>query len=67
MPLTEVKIEGFIGTICLDHFERRNAFSAALVDGITKALESFVEARARVAILRARPGVKILVGRPRHR
>ena len=59
MPLTEVKIEGFIGTICLDHFERRNAFSAALVDGITKALESFVEARARVAILRARPGVKI--------
>ncbi len=59
MPLTEVKIEGFIGTICLDHFERRNAFSAALVDEITKALESFVEARARVAILRARPGVKI--------
>ena len=59
MPLTEVKIEGFIGTICLDHFERRNAFSAALADEITKALESFVEARARVAILRARPGVKI--------
>ena len=59
MPLTEVKIEGFIGTICLDHFERRNAFSAALAGEITKALESFVEARARVAILRARPGVKI--------
>jgi methylmalonyl-CoA decarboxylase len=59
MPLTEVKIEGFIGTICLDHFERRNAFSAALAEEITKALESFVEAHARVAILRARPGVKI--------
>ena len=29
MPLVESKIEGFVGTICLDYFEKRNAFSAA--------------------------------------
>ena len=59
MPLAETKIDGFVGTICLDHYDKRNAFSAGLADEIIRALERFVEARARVAILRARPGVKI--------
>jgi methylmalonyl-CoA decarboxylase len=59
MPMAEVKTEGYVGTICLDHFEKRNAFSAPLAAEIIKALESFVQARVRVAILRARPGVKI--------
>ena len=59
MPFVESSIEGHVGTICLDHFEKRNALSAALVDEIIKALETFVEQRVRAVILRARPGVKI--------
>ena len=34
MPLAEAKIEGFVGTICLDYFDKRNALSAALVDDV---------------------------------
>jgi methylmalonyl-CoA decarboxylase len=59
MPLVESKIEGFVGTICLDYFEKRNAFSAALVEDFVKALEAFAENRVRALVLRARPGVKI--------
>jgi methylmalonyl-CoA decarboxylase len=59
MPFVETKIEKSIGTICLDHFEKRNALCAALADEIIKALEAFVEQRVRAVILRARPGVEI--------
>ncbi len=59
MPLVETKIEGFVGTICLDYFEKRNAFSAALVEDVIKALDAFVDERVRAVVLRARPGVKI--------
>ncbi len=59
MDFVETKIEGSIGTICLDHLEKRNALSAALIEEIAKALGSFAEARVRVVVLRARPGVKI--------
>jgi methylmalonyl-CoA decarboxylase len=59
MPLLESKIEGFVGTICLDYFEKRNAFSAALVEDFVKALEAFAEGRIRAVVLRAKPGVRI--------
>ena len=59
MPLIETKVEGFVGTICLDHFEKRNALSATLADEIINALEAFVVRRVRAVVLRARPGVKI--------
>jgi methylmalonyl-CoA decarboxylase len=59
MPLVETKIEGFVGTICLDYFEKRNAFSAALVEDVIKALDAFAGERVRAVVLRARPGVKI--------
>ena len=59
MPLAETKVEGFVGTICWDHLDTRNAFSAALADEIIQALERFVEARIRVTVLRAKPGVQI--------
>jgi hypothetical protein len=29
MPLVETKIEGVMGTVCLDHFEKRNSPSGA--------------------------------------
>jgi methylmalonyl-CoA decarboxylase len=57
--MAETKVEGLVGTICLDYFEKRNALSSALADEIIKALESFVERRVRAVVLRARPGVKI--------
>jgi methylmalonyl-CoA decarboxylase len=59
MTFVETKIEKFIGAICLDHFEKRNALSAALVEEILKALDVLAEERARAVILRAKPGVKI--------
>jgi len=59
MALAEAKTEGFVGTICLDHIEKRNSLSGALSDEIIKALDSFNENRARVVVLRARSGVKI--------
>ena len=59
MPFIETKIEGQIGTICLDRFDKRNALSAALVEEILRALEHFAEQRVRVVILRAKPGVTI--------
>ena len=59
MPFIEARLEGHVGTICLDHFEKRNALSAALVEETLKALETFAGERARVVLIRARPGVKI--------
>src|SRR5271166_5478126 len=59
MPLIETTTEGAVGTICLDYFEKRNALSRVLVEAILEALKGFAEARVRVVVLRARPGVKI--------
>jgi methylmalonyl-CoA decarboxylase len=59
MTFVETKIEGFVGTICLDHFEKRNALSAGLVEEALAALETFAQSRLRAVVLRARPGVKI--------
>ncbi len=59
MALIETKIDGAVGTICLDYFEKRNALSQVLVEAILQALEGFAAERVRVIVLRARPGVKI--------
>ena len=59
MPFVETNIEAAVGTICLDHFEKRNALCAALAEALIGALETFAENRVRAVILRARPGVKI--------
>ena len=67
MALAEAKIEGFVGTICLDHIEKRNSLSGALSDEIIRALDNFNENRVRVVALRARSGGKNLVRRPRRR
>ena len=48
-----------VGTITLDHERRRNALSHALVEEVIAALQRFREAKARVVILRARPGAKV--------
>ena len=55
MPFIETRIDGHVGTICLDYFEKRNALSAGLVEEMLNALDTFAERRVRVVILRARP------------
>ena len=59
MHLIDTRIEGAIGTIILDHLERRNALSRQLVDAIVETLQWFSHERIRVVVLRARPGVKV--------
>ena len=49
-------MEGFVGTITLNHPKKRNALSEHLVDGIIAALEDFKARNVRVVILRALPG-----------
>ena len=48
-----------IGTITLNHEQRRNALSQGLVEEVMAALRSFSEAKARVVILRAKPGATV--------
>jgi len=59
MPLIDSKTDGAIGTIILDHLERRNALSRQLVDAIVATLEKFLSEQIRVVVLRARPDVKV--------
>ena len=60
MTLAAAKIEGWIGTICLDHSQSathcRRRWSPT---GSQTALESFAADQVRAVVLRARPGVKI--------
>jgi methylmalonyl-CoA decarboxylase len=59
MPHILAEIADAIGTITLDHERRRNALGEALVGEVVAALGTFREAKARVVILRARPGAKV--------
>jgi methylmalonyl-CoA decarboxylase len=53
------QVEGFVGTITLNHPEKRNALSVAVVQGIIAALEEFGKRSVRVVILRALPGSRV--------
>ena len=55
--LTETK--DAIGTIVMNHLQKRNALSEALIHEITVALEGFREKNIRAAVLRAPAGVKV--------
>jgi methylmalonyl-CoA decarboxylase len=59
MPLIESKIDGAVGTIILDHPEKRNALSRTLIDAVVETLTKFSNERIRVVVLRARPSVKV--------
>jgi len=59
MQYLETKSEGTIGTITLNHPEKRNALSTPLVDAIVETLDGFARERMRVVVLRAPPGMKI--------
>ena len=59
MQYLETKSEGTIGTITLNHPEKRNALSTPLVDAIVETLDGFARERIRVVVLRAPPGMRI--------
>ena len=59
MPHVTTEIADAVATVTLDHERRRNALSHALVEEVIAALQRFREAKARVVILRARPGAKV--------
>ncbi|WP_153110163.1 methylmalonyl-CoA decarboxylase [Propionivibrio limicola] len=59
MSLVLTEIKGSTGVITLNHVEKRNALSEALIEGITDALSEFQSQNVRAVILRAQPGVKV--------
>jgi len=59
MRLVLKTMEDSIGTIVLNHPEKRNALSQALITDLLEALTAFREQSARVIILRAPEGAKV--------
>jgi len=59
MQYLDTKIDDAIGTIVIDHPEKRNALSTQLIDAIVKMLDHFSREQARVVVLRAQPGAKV--------
>lgn len=59
MPLIETEVDGAVGTISLDHTQKRNVLSKDMVAAIVGALERFARENARVVVLRAKSGTRV--------
>ncbi|MEI6557593.1 MAG: methylmalonyl-CoA decarboxylase [Rhodospirillaceae bacterium] len=59
MALVSVEEDGAVGTITLDHPEKRNALSEALIADLEAALDRLRARAVRALVLRARPGSKV--------
>lgn len=59
MSLVMTQVDHAIGTITLNHLQKRNALSKALITEIIAALDDFKQQKVRVVVLRAPAGVKI--------
>jgi methylmalonyl-CoA decarboxylase len=59
MAYVLLEVQDEIGTITFNHDEKRNALSKALIADLEAALNSCRAAKARVLVLRARPGAKV--------
>jgi methylmalonyl-CoA decarboxylase len=59
MPLVLVNVEENVGFITLNHDEKRNALSAALVAEMIAALADFRRRDVRAAVLQSCPGAKV--------
>jgi len=59
VPFVLTQIKDAIGTIVLNHSEKRNALSEALIAEIVATLEDFKAQNIRVVVLRAATGVKV--------
>lgn len=59
MNLAVCDFSDYVGTITLNHPEKRNALSKALIDQVILALRQFRDEKARVVVLRAATGAKV--------
>jgi len=59
MALVQKSVDGAVGTITLDHPEKHNALSAALIADLLEALAWLVGSGVRVVVLRASRGAKV--------
>ena len=59
MSLILSQVDGFIGTVTLNHPEKRNALSELLVEEVIAAFEDFKARNVRVVILRALAGSSV--------
>ena len=59
MQYLETKTDDAIGTIIVDHPEKRNALSSQLVDALVETLDRLSQEHMRAIVLRARPGAKV--------
>ena len=59
MPLVQTRLEDSIGTIVLNHPEKRNALSQSLIAELIDALHGFRHKMPRVAVLCAQEGAKV--------
>jgi methylmalonyl-CoA decarboxylase len=59
MALVQKKMEGKIGTIALDHYEKRNALGSELISEVVEALTEFKGRRVRAVILRSARDEKV--------
>jgi methylmalonyl-CoA decarboxylase len=59
MALVQKSVEASVGTITLDHREKHNALSSALISDLLESLTGLAKSGARVVILRAPRGAKV--------
>lgn len=59
MPLILQSITDSVGTLSLNHPEKRNALSRALIDELIAGLEASAAAGVRALVLRAAPGSRV--------
>lgn len=59
MPLILTETRDAIGTVVMNHAQKRNALSEAMIGEITTALECFREQNIRAAVLRAPAAAKV--------
>ena len=59
MKYLETKFEGAVGTIILNHPEKRNALSSPLIESVVETLDEFAREGVRAVVLRAQPGMKV--------
>ena len=59
MALVQTSVEGAVGTITLNHPEKHNALSAALIGDLLEALAGLAGSGAHAVVLRAPRGAKV--------
>ena len=57
--LVEVSVHGYVGTITMDHYSKRNALSHRLCRAIQDGVDRCCAAGVRVVVLRAMPGARV--------